>query len=131
MKKTPCYLIILLLISYGIWAQDSDISNVTYTSHNYDMSTKNNLNSLKFKAQEVDFKIAPNPSKGPITISGNSVKHLKNVKIYNILGSLVKTVLLDGNRATVKIKLSLNKGIYLVKLNTKNGETTTQKLIIE
>ncbi len=89
------------------------------------------LNTPTFQDSKT-LKIAPNPSKGRISITGDNVTNLESVKVYNILGSLVKDLQVNTTESTLNLDLSaLNKGIYLVKLNTKNGETTTQKLIIE
>ncbi len=89
------------------------------------------LSTPNFEASKT-LKIAPNPSKGRISITGDNVTNLESVKVYNILGSLVKNLQVNTTESTLNLDLSaLNKGIYLVKLNTKNGETTTQKLIIE
>ncbi len=89
------------------------------------------LSTPNFEASKT-LKIAPNPSKGHISINGDNVANLQSVKVYNILGSLVKDILVNTKESALNLDLSaLNKGIYLVKLNTKNGETTTQKLIIE
>ena len=89
------------------------------------------LSTPTFEASKA-LKIAPNPSKGRISITGDNVANLQSVKVYNILGSLVKDMQVNTVETTLNLDLStLKKGIYLVKLNSKNGETTTQKLIIE
>ncbi|WP_452231967.1 T9SS type A sorting domain-containing protein [Lacinutrix sp. MEBiC02595] len=74
-------------------------------------------------------KIFPNPSTGNTTIS--NAPSIKNIEIYNILGSIVKSVLVENNS---KIELNLNalsKGMYLVRLTDVSGNTKTQKLILE
>jgi len=74
-------------------------------------------------------KIFPNPSKGNVTISNAST--IETIEIYNILGSLVKSVAVEN---TSKIELDLNElsqGMYLVKLKDVYGNTKTQKLILE
>lgn len=74
-------------------------------------------------------KIFPNPSKGKVTIS--NTQSIKNIEIYNILGSLVKSVSVEN---TSKLNLNLNalqKGMYLVRLTDASGNTKTQKLILE
>jgi len=127
MKKATFYILLLFGVFSNLGAQASKSKKLIKTESS--IALKNNAKS---KIQKENFKISPNPSKGPITISGNKVKDLKNIKVYNILGSLIKTINLDSNRSLLNLNLStLNKGIYLVKLNSKNGETTTQKLIIE
>ncbi len=89
------------------------------------------LSTSEFDTSD-DFKISPNPSKGHVKILGDNLRDLKSIKVYNILGSLVKDIKTTAIANQLNINLSdLSKGLYLVKLNTKNSETTTQKLIIE
>lgn len=56
---------------------------------------------------------------------------LKTIEVYNVLGRLVKQILIDKGISKLNIDLShLNNGIYLLKLKATNEQTKTQKLII-
>jgi hypothetical protein len=76
-------------------------------------------------------KIFPNPTNGQITISNIQDASLKTIEVYNILGSLVNSIYVEDELNTINLNLeTLRKGIYLLKLNSYNGSTKTQKLII-
>jgi len=78
-----------------------------------------------------EVKIFPNPTKGQITISNIQNINLKNVEIYSILGSFVNKFYAEKELNTINLDLeTLQKGIYLLKLNTNHGNSKTQKLII-
>ena len=78
-----------------------------------------------------EVKIFPNPTKGQITISNIQNINLKKVEVYNIFGSLVNSVDVKDDLYTINLNLNtLQKGIYLLKLNTLEGKSKTQKLII-
>lgn len=79
-----------------------------------------------------NLKLFPNPSKGNITILGDSVSNLKSIQIYNILGSKVKDFSFIKTNNNFEINLSdLTKGVYLVKLNDQKGNSKTQKLVLQ
>jgi len=70
----------------------------------------------------------PNPSNGHFNISINEPTYLMIVKVYNVLGTLVKT--LEFNNSQAELNLSnLNNGVYFVKI-TANNQTNTQKINI-
>jgi len=86
-------------------------------SHSSTLSTKINV----FE----NFRMYPNPTKGN-TVYFN-INETVNINIYNVLGKLVKTTKLSKNNTKIDIS-KLSKGIYLVKINSKN-QTITKKLI--
>ncbi|APX99801.1 endonuclease [Lacinutrix venerupis] len=72
-----------------------------------------------------EFKIYPNPIKG--NLLNIEVKQNTRFEIYDILGKKI----LKGNVTPTNSKVSvstLNKGVYILKLNTPNG-SITKKLI--
>ncbi len=77
-------------------------------------------------------KIYPNPTQGDITISNITNMDLKTIKIYTVLGELMKQIpVKNTNEFSLKLNLShLNKGLYIIKLETKHGVNKTHKLII-
>lgn len=79
-----------------------------------------------------NIKIFPNPSQGNITISNLLHVDLKSIKIYNILGNLVKKINITDNLNTIFLDANdLNKGVYLLKLKAANGISKTKKLVIK
>lgn len=75
-------------------------------------------------------KIYPNPTKGKITISNIKNIDLISVKVYNVLGKLVRDIPIEKGLSKLDIDLSnLNKGVYLLSLKSAD-KNTTKKLII-
>ena len=73
----------------------------------------------------------PNPSNGKVTIS-NPNNIVKTIQVYNVIGKLVKTFDHVEPRNSIDLNLSeLNKGIYILKLNTEKGESKTLKLVLQ
>ncbi|WP_296383734.1 PQQ-dependent sugar dehydrogenase [Winogradskyella sp.] len=83
---------------------------------------ENNLNSIS---------IYPNPTENELNINFNNNLDLSTeILIYDIQGKIVKTM--SRNTETIqKINTSeLSSGIYILKINTDNGEQSTHKLVI-
>lgn len=86
-------------------------------SHNQTLSIDNNTLA--------ELRIFPNPANGnqvEITYNGSIA-----LEIFDILGKKVKSKNLNTNQKIVDIT-TLKKGVYILKINTKNG-TITKKLI--
>ncbi len=81
------------------------------------------LNIQNFNTSEI--KLFPNPVKGNI-INISTTKDL-TVEIFDVLGKKLLTSKIDSNTNQITIS-SLKKGVYLVRLNSDNGNTT-RKLI--
>jgi len=95
---------------------------VTFKSSSLDTSEFKTTNTLK---------LFPNPSKGTVSITGIAID-LKSIEIFNILGSKVKTIAVSATTNRLDLDLAdLKKGIYLVKLTDKNGNSKTQKLVLQ
>lgn len=99
------------------------MGTITFTYTTSTLSTES-FNTIKA------VKLFPNPSLGNITIA--NVLHLKTIEIYNILGSKVKNIVVSSTNNSLELNLTdLSKGVYLVKLNDKNGSSRTQKLVLQ
>ncbi|MFD1614888.1 endonuclease [Gelatiniphilus marinus] len=70
-------------------------------------------------------KIYPNPLKNDYL--NIKTKTSLSIEIYNVLGKRVLTNKVDAHNKTINVS-SLAKGVYLVKLSSKNG-STTKKLV--
>ena len=76
-----------------------------------------------------EIQVYPNPSKAQFFINNNTQLPINGIQVYNLVGELVlnKTGI---NLVQNKLDLSLyNKGIYIIKLVSKNA-TLSKKLII-
>lgn len=75
-----------------------------------------------------DFQIYPNPAKEFVQV--NTKVTMENISITDLNGRVIQKVAPLNNE--VRISLShLNSGIYLVNLESKEGNTFTQKIIVE
>jgi hypothetical protein len=71
--------------------------------------------------------VFPNPTTDKISFITNKVFKDARLNIYSITGKLVKTELIDGNNS---IDVSnFNTGVYLVRIETKQGKTYTSRFI--
>ncbi|WP_062055588.1 trypsin-like peptidase domain-containing protein [Aquimarina longa] len=76
--------------------------------------------------------IEPNPAKNIFSLHVNQyAKGNVTATIYTILGNEKGRISLKPGKNTISTNnLSLSKGIYLIKINSSMGESTTKKLII-
>lgn len=75
---------------------------------------------------EEKISIYPNPSAGDVYIKANSPIKTMDIRIYNLQGSLIQTILNVKNEAKIS---GLNKGIYMVKINTNKGTIIYKQII--
>jgi hypothetical protein len=75
-----------------------------------------------------NFKVYPNPAKDRITVTAGQ-NHVESISIIDLTGRTVYTDC-ESFAGTKSLNLSLEKGIYLVKLKGSKS-FSTQKLIIE
>jgi len=76
--------------------------------------------------------VYPNPSNGLITLTKPSSLDLHEAIIYNVIGKLVKSINLEAMADSKSLDLSaLASGLYLVNIQTLNGNAVTKKLIIK
>jgi len=75
-------------------------------------------------------KIYPNPSNGKFIIDNENGTSIQSIKVYAIIGSLVKEITVTGTNKTIEVDLTgINEGMYIVKLEGA-GKTFTQKINI-
>ncbi|HIB38471.1 T9SS type A sorting domain-containing protein [Mesonia sp.] len=86
------------------------------------ISSMNNENFFKDQ-----FSIYPNPTTGWFNIQNSSDQEIKDISIYNLLGRKVyNSENIEDNNINIS---QLQAGVYLVKVNTTNGNTITKKII--
>lgn len=128
-------------IPYGSTAQTTTISNINTEGNINLVIQDNNSGSSRIAIDDLSWtcytalsienfnlsniKMYPNPIKENIL----NIKTTKviDVEIFDILGKKLLVSKVDSNNPKININ-TLNKGVYLVRLNTKNG-STTRKLI--
>ncbi|KAA9345757.1 T9SS type A sorting domain-containing protein [Adhaeribacter soli] len=85
--------------------------------------------SVKNDSESLPVSIYPNPARGQITIDFPTYRNAK-AKLYNVQGKLVQEIALDQPKTTLSTS-GLNKGIYLLKLNSTSGQVFTKKIVLE
>jgi len=74
-------------------------------------------------------KIYPNPNTGQFTLSG--LKHGEVIELYNYMGQKLESRI-AGNSNTMQFDISARtNGIYLVKIETQNGELIAEKQVMK
>jgi len=71
-------------------------------------------------------KIFPNPSNGIFTIKTSITN--SSYKVYNLLGQTIKSGILNNEVNSIDIRNSID-GVYLITIESKNGEKIGYKLI--
>lgn len=101
------------------------MGTITFT---YNASTLSTISNNPIE----NIKIYPNPANDQITVSNLQNIDLKSIQLYNVLGRLVKNIPTDQKLSEIDIPLTgLNKGMYLLKLNSIDGKSKTNKLIVK
>ena len=78
------------------------------------------------------FKIVPNPVKnGKISISNSKQNPIEHIEIYSVLGQLVKLRVISNSNSKIQLNVSnLRSGTYIIKIASKTGHSSSQKLLI-
>ena len=79
------------------------------------------LNTSKISISDVS--IYPNPAKNFVNISAG--EKIDSARIYDLTGRIVKQLTPNKERFNLNIR-DLSKGVYLVKLNAGEKESTTK-----
>ncbi|MFT5777116.1 MAG: hypothetical protein ACI837_000047 [Crocinitomicaceae bacterium] len=74
------------------------------------------------------FSMAPNPASSTITISSNELTQ-GNLTMTNTMGQIATKTTFEGMSKTIDIS-SFKNGIYFITVETEEGETSTQKIIV-
>jgi VCBS repeat-containing protein len=80
------------------------------------------INDLSSELVEIN----PNPSNGHFTVNSNGLE-FKSIDVFSMNGTLVNTFKTNG--VSTEIDLNVQKGIYLLKMNSENGIITKRILV--
>lgn len=78
------------------------------------------------KLDVVSYEVYPNPTNHTFSISGLSGN--ETLMVYDINGSLIEAKIVNQEAEQINVE-TLAKGIYLLKINSINGLTTTLKVV--
>ena len=101
---------------------DEEISDANWMSSSNLVSIEETGTDNKYNVQ-----ITPNPTSGPVTISAN--KKIEKLFVYDIVGKLVKTVIVNNTKAYINLN-SFKNGIYTI-VTQVDHYTVSSKIIIE
>ncbi len=109
--------------SAGQW-NDVNHNNTLYYVIEY--ASVLSMDQIDFQTQ---IKLFPNPVVDFLNLETNGI-NVRDIVILNSFGQIVKRMTLEEGLTSVKIDLShLNRGIYFIKMNTKNGTSILKKII--
>jgi len=75
--------------------------------------------SINEVLNEEIFAIYPNPIRDKLKIENRELK-IKQIKLYNITGSLLQSINVDSNELEINMR-NLQSGVYFVKITTEKG----------
>tara|TARA_R100001369_G_scaffold65446_1_gene92618 strand:- start:16793 stop:18157 length:1365 start_codon:yes stop_codon:yes gene_type:complete len=117
----------------GSWvAFGEDINGELYVSSLSGNIFKINDSTLSITENELNVvSIFPNPANDELHLDfSKSNTSIETIIIYNLQGKAVKTISRNG-QTVQNVKVSdLSKGVYMLKMKRIDGESSTQKLII-
>jgi hypothetical protein len=117
-----------------------DIPGLYFVKYSLTDPSGNQASSVQRLVEVVDFtglneatkaiglEVFPNPSAGLITITTTS--NMQHLKVVDIIGKVVLEPEVTGK--TIQLNLSqLHKGIYFIQLETTDGKTGVQKIVLQ
>ena len=80
------------------------------------------------KLENVNLKVYPNPATSTLNISVNENDLVEKVAVYNVIGKQVLSLNMNNNLKSLNVS-DLDKGIYIVKLFYKSGQSFSQSFV--
>ncbi|MCF1420493.1 cellulase family glycosylhydrolase [Mangrovimonas futianensis] len=98
----------------------------TYYFDDFSMTDLSSLSVAELQMTD-EYKIYPNPtSSNYVHISGKHLEHVENMDLVSVTGQ-VFPLSFNGNLVTLP---NVNRGLYFIRMRTKQGDTQIKKLII-
>ncbi len=102
----------------------------TYTDRFY-LSFKGKTNSNTVKPPLENIKTYMDNTNSELVILNDKNKSLNTAQLYTITGQLILNKNLHTDEAEIRIPLAVSTGVYLVKIEAKDGKSLTTKIIIK
>ncbi|MCI4669910.1 MAG: T9SS type A sorting domain-containing protein, partial [Bacteroidia bacterium] len=77
---------------------------------------------------ENDLKIFPNPTDGKFSIELEAAQSIKRIQLYDLYGKKVLDQLVNEKKQ-VSLVLDIGRGIYLLEVETSNGQRINTKMV--
>jgi Zn-dependent metalloprotease/chitodextrinase len=98
--------------------------NVTNSAFNYSLTSAGNTNELGFE-EATEVSVYPNPASSFVNVRiNNGTKH-GMISIFDVTGSLVKVVEIEGNEREINIS-ELPAGLYIISIEDEKEPQTKQ-----
>jgi hypothetical protein len=78
-------------------------------------------------SESASFSIYPNPANDVLHIASDT--ELNSARVYDVAGKLVKEVYISGALSKALDIADLNKGMYILEIETVQGETNSSKIL--
>lgn len=105
----------------GFSANQGDSDNRNDQVEAFDLPVECTLGLTENKAA-VHVQVYPNPSNGKLTVKNNN-SEINEIELIDLSGKVVYAKSVSGNETVLDIS-NLNKGLYILKVQTKNGSET-------
>ena len=93
----------------------------------FKVSEPSGVSSLYGFRNEGNVQVFPNPVEGTVTIAANG-KQIREVHLYSVTGTILKSYTsLQNNRFS--FDYGFETGVYLLRIVTEDGKSTTQRLL--
>lgn len=106
-------------------------SNFSATSYTWCNGTYMGVEEPEERGVELaSITVYPNPNNGAFTIKATNGQQINTVEVYNAMGQLVHTSVLEGNTTETNIELQNQPmGIYFVKVSANNTHETLRIML--
>nr|MBS0037067.1 Omp28-related outer membrane protein [Saprospiraceae bacterium] len=117
----------------GNWDQE-DLAVIAFVQgasgevYNSDMGVQT-ASSVNTREKRQDFKLFPNPATDKVTVETFG-SHTKTITVYNLLGATIYTNTFSGNQYELPVS-NFHRGVYLVRVESKNVPARTTRLVLE
>ncbi len=101
-----------------------------YTDYKQTSKSSDNLSDMEWQNSNDKIQIYPNPAGEVLYIEGDFDDSDNEVQIYNLLGDMVVSRHIGGNKATIDLS-SLPAGVYVVKVFSDDYRFSYQQKIIK
>ena len=103
-----------------------DVTRGQVEDYSVTLSPTNIIEPISFT-----FKVYPNPANEVLNIQTNDVI-IDNIQLFNIVSQQIRTIKSTTNQTLTTINVSdLSIGTYFIKLTGRDGQQSTQKIIIK
>lgn len=115
-------------MAYSIYIRDNKVTRYDFPCDADNPLLDSTLNTIQLNVNE--FNIFPNPATQELNVSFSDVSTEKTIELVDISGKIMDSQIIRANQSFAQFNVgNLSKGLYLVKISTKNNGVLTKKWI--